>query len=198
MQGPDRPHERRRLRNDDLDERTGLALRQWQVVDARQVSDHADIDERRGEQIGDRDRIQGNRDTLTDAISLNEAITEFAARRQDTAANRVAEIGSEQARVQCGQCFPLALENLPEFQPQRLDVGIAGPLCRRFPARCVNLDHGLGPRLGRNEKYVPGRDQSCRPCADRFQQRFLFFAGKEICFVDRDEHRTAATDNRAQ
>ena len=92
------------------------------------MHDHADIDERGGEQIGDRHGIECHGNTLANAVRAHETVAEFAARRENTAADLVGKIGSEQARVKGGKRLAFSFKNVPELELEHSDVRWPLPL----------------------------------------------------------------------
>ena len=77
------------------------------------MDDHADVDKGRSEQVGYRNRVEGNRDAFPHAIGAHELFAEFAPRGQNPLPNLIAEVSSEQARVERGECLALRIEDLP-------------------------------------------------------------------------------------
>ena len=63
--------------DDDPHDAPGLLATQRQVVNLRQVHDHADVDEGRCEQVRDRYRVHGNGKAFADAVGAYQAIAEF-------------------------------------------------------------------------------------------------------------------------
>src|SRR5690606_4350202 len=179
--------QRRRLGDDDAHERAGLAAAERQPVDLREMHDHADVDERRREQVRDRHRVEGDGDALRDAPGADHAIRDLAPRFQYAPSHVVAEVCREQARVHRGERLALGLEDFPQPQPEPLDVRRARPLHRGLRSLLVDLDDRLRPRIGGHRDHVRCRHEPVRLPADGGEERLELVAGVLIGLVQRDD-----------
>ncbi len=147
MQCPDRAHQCSRLGDDHTDQGPGLPVTDWQVVDAGQMHNHADVDECRREQVCHWNRVEGDRDTFADAIGAHELFANLPARGEDSSSHLVAQVRCEEARIQRRQRFAFGIKDVPQRDPQLLDIRRTHPLRLDLVASRIDFDNGLRPGL---------------------------------------------------
>ena len=162
------------------------------------MHDHAHVDERRCEQIGNRHGVEGHGDAFADAVRSHQLVADFAPRCQDPAPYLVAEVGGEQAGVERREGLALGVEDVPEFETQGLDVGRPVSLRCRLVTVGIDFDEDLRAGLGGDGEDMLRVHYAVRSRPQRVQQLLLFAHREQVFLVEHDDYGTTAPEERLQ
>ena len=156
--------------------------------------------ERRGrEQIGDRNRIQRDRDAFGDAVLADDFRRELAARVGDALADLIGQATGEEARIERRERLAFALDDRRESRSRNAAMsGACSIELGVLDAVGIDADALLRRRLRADRDDIVRAHEPARVLAQAFEQALALVVAVTVGLVQREQQRTLGAREQAQ